>query len=240
MVALAQTAQALPEGRVKEYLSQGAGRRVGVIAHCLRRIFHTFPPSLDVPLGREDRYDVQVAHHAFVMNLYGFFENLAWAFILRHDLEKTVGGKKKIGLFVKATQALLPTELRSYLTSTQMADWHDKYLKNYRDALAHRIPLYIPPSTWTPDDVIESETLQAQEHAAIFSGKWELLEEIRDKKATLGKPCLFFAHSFNDTDDPRPIYLHPQLLCDAKTVLDFTPRFLASWHMRASQETPSK
>jgi hypothetical protein len=233
LVSLARAAQDLPDGLVKEHLSQGAGRRVGLLTHCLRRIFEIFPPSQAVPLERDALYDVQIAHHAFVMNLYGFFENLAWAFILRHDLERAVGGRKRVGLFVKATQAVLPAPLSSYLTSSQTSEWHDKYLKNYRDALAHRIPLYIPPATWTKDDVIESENLGVKEREAILERQWERLDEIRDRQATIGKPCLYFAHSFNDTDDPRPIYLHPQLLCDVKTVLDFAPRYLANWHMRA-------
>jgi hypothetical protein len=31
--------------------------------------------------------DVQINLHAFVMNLYGIYDNWAWAYVLRHDLE---------------------------------------------------------------------------------------------------------------------------------------------------------
>lgn len=231
-LALVRAGSGLSDGRSREHLTQGAGRRLRIIKHCLTTIFSRFPPSLSSPLSREDLNDVQIAHHAFVVNLYGYFENLAWSFVLRHGLEHQIGGKKKIGLFLKSTRAVLPEPIRAYLSSTTMVAWHDKYLKNYRDALAHRVPLYIPPAVLTNDEVIRAQTLQEQERDAILGHQWELLEEVRTEQQSLGRPCLFFAHSFNDTDDRRPIYLHPQTLCDVKTVLEFTPLYLQHWHER--------
>jgi hypothetical protein len=233
LIALAQAASDALPPKSAEHLSQGAGRRIGVLGHCITTIFKKFPPSAHRPLQRSDLYDVQIAHHAFVINLYGFFENLAWAFILRHGLEAEVGGRKKIGLFLNSTQRLLPPSIRDYLTSTTMVAWHNDYLKNYRDALAHRVPLYIPPSALTDADVVELNTIAQQEQEALNERKWDVLDDLRERKLSLGRPCLFFAHSYSDDEDPRPIYLHPQILCDAKTVVDFVPTFLKGWHEHA-------
>jgi len=233
LLTIVSAGSSLPDGRSREHLTQGAGRRMGIIRHCLRTVFLKFPPSLSAPLSREDLYDVQIAHHAFVVNLYGYFENLAWSFISRHNLESKIGGKKKIGLFLKSTQTFLPEPIKAYLSSPTITKWHSDYLKNYRDALAHRIPLYIPPSVLTKDEVIHAQTLQEQERNAILERRWELLDDLREQQLALGKPCLFFAHSFDDNEDPRPIYLHPQIICDVKTVLDFTPIYLRHWHGRA-------
>ena len=184
------TSGALPVRSI-EHLSQGAGRRVGILAHCLTTIFEKFPPGSAAPLERPVLYDVQVAHHAFVVNLYGFFENLAWAFILRHALETKVGGRKNIGLFLKSTQRLLPVPIRDYLASPTMVAWHNDYLKNYRDALAHRVPLYIPPSAISDTDVAELMSLRERERVAILERNWNVLEEIRERESAVGRPCFF-------------------------------------------------
>lgn len=233
LLALGRSALAALPPRSVEHLCQGAGRRIGVLGHCFTTIFEKFPPNSSKPLPRSILYDVQIAHHAFVINLYGLFENLAWAFILRHKLETEVGGRKKIGLFLKSTQSLLPTSVRDYLTSPTMVAWHNDYLKNYRDALAHRVPLYIPPSALNDEDIAELDSIHRHEQAAILESKWDILDDLRERKLTLGRPCLFFVHSYSDNEDPRPIYLHPQLLCDAKTVIDFVPTFLKGWHEHA-------
>lgn len=230
LLALGREASEFLPPKSAEHLSQGAGRRIGVIGHCIKTIFEKFPPTRQKPLGRSDLYDVQIAHHAFVINLYGFFENLAWAFVLRHSLDDKLGDRRKIGLFLKATQRLLPDAIRSYLAGPTMVAWHDEYLKNYRDALAHRVPLYIPPSTLTDADVVELNTIAQHEEAAITERNWNALDKLRERKLSVGRACLFFAHSYSDSEDPRPIYLHPQVLCDAKTIVDFVPIFLSNWH----------
>jgi hypothetical protein len=63
-----------------------------------------------------------------------------------------VGGPKNVGMFLARTQRFLPPELRIYVTTEPIKSWHQEYLKSYGDALAHRIPLYIPPSTFTQAD----------------------------------------------------------------------------------------
>lgn len=217
----------------KEYMLHGVGRRVGLLRHCLRNVFSLFPPNATVPLQIDVLYGVQIHLHAFVINLYGAFENLAWAFVVRHSLEADVGGRKKIGMFLRSTQRFLPPELKAYVTSNTMVRWHDEYLKSYRDSLAHRIPLYIPPSTFTPADGERYHELEQTKMQCIQAREWDRLEQVRAEQENLGKPCPIFLHSAGDSGDTRPVYLHPQMLCDAKTLLEFGPLYLAHWHARA-------
>jgi hypothetical protein len=83
-----QSHDVLGESRASEYLRFGAGRRVHVIRHCLRRIFELFPLDQDDPLPIETVTEVQVYLQASVINLYGLLDNWAWAFVLLHDLEE--------------------------------------------------------------------------------------------------------------------------------------------------------
>ena len=200
---------------------------------CLRTVFQLFPPETTRPLCTDDLHEVQINLHAFVMNLYGVFENLAWAFVARHKLENTIGGRNNVGLFLRTTQQYLPLPLNAYLTSPTIADWHNDYLKNYRDALAHRIPLYIPPARYTDEEAARDRALDAKEHDCIVSQQWDELERVRNERKDLGSALPVFLHSFTGGDRVRPVHLHPQLICDVKTILEFGPLYFAHWHERA-------
>ena len=44
-----------------------------------------------------------------------------------------------------ANDAILTKEFTAYLNSENINKWLNKYLRQYRDALAHQIPVYVPP-----------------------------------------------------------------------------------------------
>lgn len=233
LLTAVRASQSLTSDRAKEQMLHGAGRRLKVLRRCLENVFRLFPPTRTTPLDSEDLDEVQISLHAFVINLYGLFENLAWCFVLRHGLEGEIGDRQRIGMFLKSTQQYLPVPLRTYLRSETMLKWQSQYLKNYRDALAHRIPLYIPPATYTPEQSQRYKSLDQEEWESIRLRQWDRLEEIRREKATLGAACPMFIHSYSDEGGGRPLYLHPQMICDIKTVIEFCRLFFSQWQKRA-------
>jgi hypothetical protein len=122
----------------KEHLCHGAARRFGVMGRAMQSIFELFPVDTDRPLPMESLHDVQIKLHTFVMNVYGVFENFTWAFVLRHNLLPTIGRPVSVSMFKEATRKHLPLAVADHLSSDAMTQWHTDYLKNYRDALAHR------------------------------------------------------------------------------------------------------
>lgn len=216
----------------KEHLLHGAGRRVGVLKRSFERIFTIFPPATVRPLVRNDLSDVQIHLHAFVMNLSGIFDNWAWAFVHRHGLASAVGGNLNVSLFKAATQKYLPEALRGHLSAADIVQWHGHYLKSYRDALAHRIPLYIPPASFTAAEGERYNALNAEQLQCIKSGDFDRVNQIREEQAMLGIPCKAFLHSFSEEDTPKPVLLHPQVLCDAKAVVEFGNLYFDHWQGR--------
>ncbi len=126
--------QESPHNGVKEHLLHGASRRMNVINQAMENVFSNFPPSTTRPLDKEVLYDVSINLHAYMINLYGIFDNWAWAFIYNHELLEQVGGKHGIGLFRDSTSQHLPQPLREYLSTDIMVNWHESYLKSHRDA----------------------------------------------------------------------------------------------------------
>lgn len=214
---------------VKEHLLHGAGRRLGVIKKSIENIFNEFPPTTTRPLSRDVLHDVQINLHAYVMNLYGIFDNWAWAFIYRHDLLLQVGGKHGVGLFHKNTTMYLPQPLRDYLSSETITRWHEKYLKSYRDALAHRIPLYIPPAEFTPEESDRYNQIETEKIELIKAMAWQRLDELYEEQANIGRPSFVFLHSYEE-EPPKPVLFHPQLLCDGLAIIEFGSLYTAQWN----------
>jgi len=214
--------------KVKEHLTHGAGRRVGVLSRSIQNVYTLFPPTTAKPLPREILTDVQINLQAFMMNLYGLLDNLAWAFVFRHGLDSKIN-KLSVGIFSAKTLECLPQEITDYLSTETAVSWR-KYLKSYRDALAHRIPLYIPPAEFTAEDGVRYNQLETEKIECIKAMKWERLEEVYAEQASIGAPSFCFLHSFEEGDLPSPILIHPQMLSDARGIVEFGNLFLDHWH----------
>jgi len=206
----------LTQEQAQEHIRHGAARRLLIIQRCLENIFRVFPVRRTVLLSDDERSDLEINLHAFLINSHGLPDNLAWAYILERKIEINF---KHVGLFTKNTQQHLPDEVRAYLTSGDLSTWHSEYAKNYRDALAHRIPPYVPPSLYTPIHQQEYQELHVRSSQAMKDGNSELAIELELKKHKIGIICPVFMHSFLDRDAQKPILLHPQLIADCRTVI---------------------
>ncbi|MCW5648825.1 MAG: hypothetical protein KIS62_03680 [Ramlibacter sp.] len=218
----------------REHLLHGAGRRLSVLKRSLQRIFETFPPDIERPLERELLADVQICLHAFVINLYGIFDNWAWAFVHRHGIQAQIGSRQGVSLFKASTQRYLAPQLREYLTN-DLIRWHNEYLKNYRDALAHRIPLYIPPVTYTPEEGERYNALESEKIEKITAHDFARVDQIWVEQTALGRPCLEFLHSYAEEGALKPVPLHSQVISDAMTVVEFGTLYLEHWHVLQEQ-----
>lgn len=220
-----------------EYLMQGVGRRLNILTRCLHNIFKIFPIEKNDLLTRDDLTDLDINLHAFLINISGILDNLAWVFVYENDL---LGSPKKgkitkygVGLFNEKTQIHLKPELNDYLKSEVMQTWYTEYSKNYRDALAHRIPLYVPPSTLNKED--EEKYMLMEKQLRDFNSSEAILQhdeieeildkqiEILDKQSKLGQACPLFAHSFNEGG--TPIFLHAQVVADFLTIEEIINKF---------------
>jgi hypothetical protein len=96
--------------------------------------------------------------------------------------------------------------------------WYGEYSKIYRDALAHRIPLYVPPFVLLGDEGEKFLALKAQIRELNISVPESSLiyDEIRKMQKALGKPSLVFTHSFHEKSGV--VLLHSQVIMDYLTI----------------------
>ncbi len=223
-----RAAESVDSKKAKEHLTHGAGRRTAVIRRALQNVFTAFPLDATRPLTKSALTDTQINLHAFLANLYGVFDNCAWGFVYRHNLTRFIADRRMVGMFNSALIRHLPEPLGDYVEKTR--DWFNDYLKDYRDALAHRIPLYIPPAEFSPQDGERFKALEEEKIECLRRRAFERINEINNEQNSMGRPSFMFLHSYSDDDNSsRPLIIHPQMLSDALTLLDFSEVFIAHW-----------
>lgn len=213
--------------QARDLLIFGFSRRLHTLERCVTNIFRIFPTSQKIRLDSDALNDVTINLQAFILNLSGCFDNLAWAFVHRHDLLKRIGRKSDVGIFLRETRKCLPIEIWSDVDQETFDQWHRAYHKDFRDALAHRIPLYLPPAVVNPTQAAEIEAIEREINSSLASGDWSSANKNQNVVTDIGSPSGFV----HDTASGKSVWLHPQLLCDVQTLCEFANSFLEHWHL---------
>lgn len=212
--------------RAREFATHGFLRRLKLLNRCIGNVFEMLPPDR-IELPETDQLtDAAINIQAFVFNTFGCLDNLAWAWVSEKDLKKPDGSpipNKWIGLG-KANASIrdsLSTDFRTRLE--EFDEWFD-ILENYRHALAHRIPLYIPPSILTDDKKADYRDLDDQMAKAYSNQDFDEYGRLSAKQGTLAVFHPFMTHSFEE-NAPKVVF-HAQLLADFATVEEIGQRML--------------
>jgi hypothetical protein len=213
---LHQIGSVLKNEKAKEYLFHGVARRLGVIERCVVNIYSIFPLRREQLLEWDELKDVAINLHAFFVNIFGLLDNMAWVVVYERNRRKGIN-KKDVGLYKNTTQEILNDDFKQYLNSDRMKKWHDEYLKNYRDALAHRIPLYVPPKNLTPDQQNQVVDIEEKRNKAIKDRDVSLMDNLQKEEDSIGTPSPFFVHSLTETNN-KVVSLHAQVITDFGTV----------------------
>jgi hypothetical protein len=210
--------QKLQSPRAKEYLAHGVCRRIGLLRRCVDNVFEICPVDRVELLSDDERADLEINMHAFVVNVHGLLDNLAWVTVFEKapELERN---RWQVGLFKENVQALLPEEAKRYLGEQRILDWFETYATNYRDALVHRIPLYVPRSGMTDAEVAKESELEARISERMKALDFESVQALRDEQAALGSILPVFKHSFGDEDAAGAMAFHAQFVADVNTIL---------------------
>jgi hypothetical protein len=200
--------------RAREYAMHGFSRRLEALVRCIDNVFRILPPDLAELPTREALLDATINLQSFVFNVFGSMDNLAWIWVQERGLTKANGSpipNGSVGLSRKHTLVLssFSTEFQKYLTG--LNDWLD-YLEGFRHALAHRVPLYIPPYVVPKDNEAAYQSLEDCMKKADH-GEYERLSAEQKALATF---VPYMTHSFGE--EAKPIVFHSQILIDFLTV----------------------
>ncbi|WPZ13480.1 hypothetical protein T8J41_15170 [Nitratireductor rhodophyticola] len=214
--------------RAREFAHQGFCRRLGTMVRAIDVVFTKLPPELDAVPDRDTVVDATLMIQAFVLNAFGCLDNLAWIWVCEKPVTTAEGGELeplKVGLGPKnkEVRASFSKEFAAYLAKRQ--DWVDKHLKGFRDSLAHRIPLYIPPFIITPEVAGEYSRLEKACGEAVQKLNFVLYDKLQAEQRALGIWRPWMTHSVTEMS-PRVVF-HAQLLQDYVTIVEFGREMLA-------------
>lgn len=207
-----------------EHALHGFSRRLGTLIRAINIVFDLLPPELDSIPERDTVVDATIAIQSFVLNTFGCLDNLAWIWVCEKGVSKPDGrplDAPSVSLGSKLVRATFSVEFSVYLDSRE--DWF-RGMKEFRDALAHRIPLYIPPFIITPDVADEYNRLERESEAAMRAGKFEEYDCLQKEQKKLGRFRPWMTHS--RTENAASIVFHPQLLADFNTVSEFGKKMM--------------
>lgn len=219
---LAHLAEQLTVPRARTFATEALGRRLQVVERAVLNVFRIYPPDRRRFIDRDESADIAIQLHAFAINVYALFDNIAWICTLEAKLDIA---PLNIGLFKKQCQAAIPAEFRAYLAEPTVQRWFTDYGKVYRDSTAHRIPPYLPPRVLTQDEAtrwrdLHEESMQLlnepRTHQVCGSIRERLArhEKLEAEKHALGRNSIMIGLSLTGEDANPPVYFHPQLLCD--------------------------
>jgi len=201
----------------REYLTHGVGRRLRVLQRSLENVFTLCPVRQTEPLSEDARTDVEINIHAFVINVHGLLDDLAWVTVFEGCMGRQLPPRNRVGLFDQPqTEKHLSKRARRFLGRPRILRWYKRYADNFRDALVHRIAPYIPPTTMGPAEAKKAQDLEDQIIEAIKKRDIVTMKALQEAQDKLGTFLPIFIHSYRDTDRAPPILFHPRLIADAK------------------------
>lgn len=145
-------------------------------------------------------------------------DDIAWIWNYECNLNLQ---KNKIGLTPehKELRKTFSNEFQACLKTHDR--WIKKYLKDYRDTLAHRIPLYIPPFTLTQEEAKHYQELEKQKWKSTDPASLSIIDE---QQSLLGRFMPLMRHSFSESPEGE-IFFHPQVLADWSTIIELADKF---------------
>lgn len=180
--------------KAKEFLQQGFCRRLKTLKNCIENIYKIYPPNRSGLLEDEEIEAITINIQAFIFNLYGCIDNLCWVLLKEKQMDLDLS---EVSFYNKKVKRILPKSFKAYLSGDFKKKWYDKYCKDFRHSLAHRIPLYVPEGV--PNQNIERyQQIDTERWDAIKNRDYGKVDELDAEERSLRMNFAVYTHSFSE------------------------------------------
>ena len=200
----------------------GAIRRLSIIKTSFLELIETTDIRRTKPLSDDEVGISEVHLNSILIHIHGMIDCLLWATLYQGGIDPNpfeskpqnvrfnANFFKKIGLDIKTNKNLLEFE-----------NWLNDF-KRKRNASAHKIPFYVPPSSITKDELSLYSKLEKRLQKATMEMNFEEHEEICKEMENLGT----FGHLFAQDHTQEPYKLYPTIPDDICQLLNLTTVFI--------------
>jgi hypothetical protein len=212
--------------RAIEFARHGVPRRLKVMMRCITNVFEQIPPERTELPSRDELSDATINVQSFVFNVFGAIDNLAWVWMHEIGQKRADGtpipdGHIGLGPDNTSVRTTLSKDFQAYLAT--LDDWF-KHMAKLRHALAHRIPLYIPPYVIEEKDQAAYTALEASMTEAVKKHDFAEYDRLAGEQLKLGRFRPWVQHSFEEK--AKPVVFHAQMLADFNTVDELARKML--------------
>jgi hypothetical protein len=188
------------------------------MVRCIKNVFQLLPPEQPEVPSRDKLSDATINIQSFLFNVFGSMDNLAWIWVSENGQKRADGTpipNSQVGLWSNnaSVRATLSEDFQKYLK--ELEPWF-KEIGKLRHALAHRIPLYIPPYVIEKKDEAAYREFEVKMAGAIKGHNYEEYDRLSTEQLKLGRFRPWVQHSFEE--GVTPIVFHAQMLSDFNTV----------------------
>lgn len=177
----------------EHFLRFGVMRRLRMLMSSFRSFQGIIMPARVVPLTQEQSDKVCRDLNAIYINILGLLDNYVWVMVHHAGGDATkAAAPMSIGLF-KPKLAADPALTAVVQALAPYATW-EQDVKTRRNPAAHRMPLYVPPAVYTPEDVAEGERYEQLMSAALRAQEFEKLSDLRAASRRIGTLAPVFLH----------------------------------------------
>jgi hypothetical protein len=211
------------QAKATEYFRHGFVRRMGTLMRCVDNVFALIPMDTEDVPNQNVRRDAEINIQSFFANVYGCVDNLAWVWVYEKGLDTKIR-RNSVGLRAKHTEvrSTLSAGFQDYLV--KLDPWLD-YIVEYRDALAHRIPVYVPPGGVPVRHADAYSSLERSLQEALYvRGDADEYERLSAEQNKLLVFQSLISHSVTETT--AHYAFHVQMVVDFMTVDEMGNRML--------------
>ncbi len=214
--------------RAAEFAYHGFIRRMKTLKRCIDNIYRICPPDIDRKLSSEELDDTEINLQAFVFNICGALDNLAWIWAK----ENNVRNKKNqplensqigFGKKYKCVRGSFPEDLKKYLKTKEHEKWFS-YIEDFRHTLAHRISLYVPPYVFNEEEEKKEKELKTLQDNALKDYQFDEYKRLSGEIEILGSFIPWMTHSFEE--ESKRVVFHAQIIADWNTVVEISELFI--------------
>jgi hypothetical protein len=201
--------------RGRAYAFEGLVRRLDTMIRAIDYVFNALPPEKEDIPDTDDTVAATVLIQSFLINVQGCLDNLAWIWVYETgqkdergcDLDRRMVG---LGEGYSLLRKSFSKPFRKYLKSRKK--WF-RHVTEFRDSLAHRIPLYVLPFIVSGPNVPEYNRVEREAFAAT---DYKTYLELKAQQDKLGAYRPWMTHS--PTEGAPVAVFHKQMLQDFLTI----------------------
>lgn len=211
----------------EDFGKYGFARRLTTLRKCSILIFDELPPEQEDIPEDDQREKAAIYLQSFVLNTFGCTDCLSWVWVYEKNVRDGKGNELKrldVGLHPKQElRNYLPDALRQHMGSIDR--WFAD-LKDVRDALMHRIPIYIPPYFVTPDRAQTFNALSVRMKEARARHDQVEFDRLEAEQNGLRHYLPLLSYTSKLEAPQRQAEIHRLLLNDLLTIADLGQRFM--------------